>query len=178
MLAASVPARAGTIGVTYALTGTPTITGITPTTVYLSGTNTGSFKQTNSALNAIWNPVTFTYKSQANIASGLLAGTFNLTLANGEMLSGIVNEDLSAILKSPSFTGSYTQVLTFTGGTGEFTGVSGSASGTGYAGFGAGTVSGSGTLTVPGMVTPEPASFELMLGGLGFVAVRCRRRSS
>lgn len=178
LLAASLPARAGTIGITYALTGTPTITGITPTTVYLSGTNTGSFDEANSAVNAIWDPVTFAYTSQADIATGLLTGIFHLTLANGEMLSGIVNEDLSAILKSPTLTGGYTQELTFTGGTGEFAGVSGSASGTGYVGFGAGAVSGSGTLTAPGLLTPEPASFELLVGGVGFVAVRCRRRSS
>jgi hypothetical protein len=156
-LVATIPARAGTIAISYILSGTTTITGITATTAYLSGVNTGSLNTSNAAVNAVWNPVRFTYMSQADLASGLLTGAFNLTLANGEMLSGLINENLASILQSPTLTGSYPQVLTFTGGTGEFAGVSGSASGTGYVGVGGGTLSGSGTLTAPGVVTPEPA---------------------
>lgn len=176
LLVTSLPAFAGTIGISYTLSGTPTITGITATTVDLSGTNTGSFDQANPAANALWNPVSFTYASQADIASGLLTGTFSMTLADGDTLSGTVNEDLSAILSSPTLTGSYTQVLTFTGGTGEFAGASGSASGTGYESVSGGTASGTGALTISAVAAPEPASLELMLSGVGLLAAAYRRR--
>jgi hypothetical protein len=177
-LVATVPARAGTIDINYALTGSTTITGVTSTTAFLSGTNTGSFDQADATVNDLWNPVTFTYKSQADLSTGLLTGAFNITMADGETLSGVVNEDLSAILSSPTLTGSYTQVLTFTGGSGEFAGASGSADGIGYEGASGGMVSGSGSLTAPDLAAPEPATFELLLSGLGFVAVQYRRGSS
>jgi hypothetical protein len=175
-LVSSVPARAGTINITYSLTGMGTVTGMTDTTLDLTGAFTGSVDQADPAVNAIWNPVTYNDVSQANLSTGLLNGTFSITFANGEMLSGMVGEDVSAIINSPTGTGSFTQTLTFTSGTGEFAGVSGSASGTGFVGEVTGTVSGSGDLTAPGLVTPEPGSIALMLGGLIFVGLRyCRR---
>ena len=175
-LVASVPARAGTINITYNLTGMGTVTGMTSTTLDLTGLFTGSFNQWNPAVNALWNPVTYTDVSQANLLTGLLNGTFSISFANGEMLSGTLGEDVSAIINSPTGTGPFTQTLTFTAGTGEFAGVSGSASGTGFVGEVTGTVSGSGTLTAPGLITPEPGSIASMLGGLTFIALRYRRR--
>src|ERR1700726_1028217 len=155
-LVASVPAQAGTIDFTYSLTGMGTVTGMTSTTLDLTGAFTGSIDQANPAKNAVWNPVTYSDVSQANLLTGLLSGTFSITFANGETLSGMVAEDVSAIISSPTGTGPFTQTLTFTAGTGEFGGVSGSASGTGFVGAVTGNVSGSGTLTAPGLVTPEP----------------------
>jgi hypothetical protein len=176
-LVASVPALAGTINITYSLTGMGTVTGMTSTTLDLTGAFTGSVDQANPAENAVWNPVTYDDMSQANLLTGLLNGTFSITFANDEMLSGMVAENVSAIINSPDGTGPFTQTLTFTAGTGEFAGVSGSASGTGFVGAVTGTVSGSGTLTAPGLNTPEPGSIALMLGGLTFIALRyrCRR---
>jgi hypothetical protein len=177
-LVASVPARAGTINISYSLTGMGTVTGGTSTTLDLTGLFTGSIDQANPAVNALWNPVTYTDVSQANLLTGLLNGTFSITFANGEILSGTVGEDVSAIISSPDGTGPFTQTLTFTAGTGEFAGASGSASGTGFVGEVTGTVSGSGTLTAPGLITPEPGSIALTLGGLTFIALRYRRRRS
>jgi hypothetical protein len=175
-LVASVPARAGTINITNNLSGMGTVTGATSTTLDLTGAFTGTVDQANPAKNAVLNPVTYNDVSQANLLTGLLTGTFSIAFANGEMLSGVVDEDVSALVSSPDGTGPFTQTLTFTAGTGEFAGVSGSASGTGFVGAVTGTVSGSGTLTAPGLITPEPGSIALMLGGLTLTALRYRRR--
>jgi hypothetical protein len=184
-LVLSVPARAGTIGFTYNLSGVGTVTGMSGDFLDLSGAFTGSLNQANPAANALWNPVTYNDVSQANLSTGLLNGTFSMTFANGEMLSGSLGENVSAIISSPTGTGPFTQTLIFTAGTGEFAGVSGSASGTGFQGDVTGTVSGSGTLTAPGLITttapglittvPEPGSVALMLGGFVLIALRYRR---
>jgi hypothetical protein len=175
-LVASVPARSATIDITYSLTGMGTVTGMTSTTLDLTGAFTGSIDQANPAENAVWNPVAYADVSQANLLTGLLNGTFSITFANGEMLSGMVAENVSAIISSPDGTGPFTQTLTFTAGTGEFADVSGSASGSGFVGAVTGTVSGSGTLTAPGLVTPEPGSIALVFGGMVFLAFRYRQR--
>lgn len=69
-LAASVPARAGTISITYSLSGTGTLTGMTSTTLDLAGTFSGSVDEWNPAVNAVWNPVTYKDVSQANLSTG------------------------------------------------------------------------------------------------------------
>jgi len=177
-LFASVPARAGTIDITYSFTGMGTVTGMTGNFLDLTGAFTGSVDQANPAKNAVWNPVTYNDVSQANLLTGLLNGTFSITFANGEILSGMVAENVSAIISSPTGTGPFTQTLTFTAGTGEFGGVSGSASGTGFVGAVTGNVSGSGTLTAPGLLTPEPGSIALVFGGMAFLAFRYRQRGT
>ena len=174
-LVASVPARAGTINITYSLTGMGTVTGMNATTLFLTGAFTGSVNEFDPAVNAVWNPVTYNDVSQANLSTGLLNGTFTITSHNGEMLSGLLAENVSALISSGG-TGPFTQTLTFTADTGEFAGVSGSASGADIAGAVTGTVSGSGTLTAPGLIAPEPGSIALMLGGLTFIALRYRHR--
>ena len=102
--------------------------------------------------------------SVADLTTGLLNGTFSMTFANGDMLSGNVFEDVSALIATGGM-GPFTQKLTFTGGTGEFAGATGSASGGGLGTDTGTTVSGSGTLTAAGVTTPEPASVALILGG-------------
>src|SRR5579872_551572 len=111
-LVASVPVRAATINITYSLTGMGTVTGMTSTSLDLTGAFTGSVDQANTAENAVWNPVTYNDVSQANLSTGLLNGTFSITFANGEMLSGMVGENVSAIISSPTGTGPFTQMLT------------------------------------------------------------------
>lgn len=174
-LVMSVPARAETINVTYSLTGIGTVTGMTDTTLDLTGMFTGSVQQADPAVNAVWNPVTYSDVSQANLLTGLLSGNFNITFANGDMLSGTVAENVSDLVSSPDGTGSFTQTLTFTTGTGEFEGVRGSASGTGFVGAVTATVSGTGSLSAPALATPEPGSMVLILGALTFIALRYRR---
>jgi hypothetical protein len=172
---AGVSAQAGTIGISYSLaggpTGPPVVSG---TTLILDGLFTGSVLSGNPALNAVWNPVTYTDHSVADLTTGLLNGIFGMTFANGDMLSGTVFEDVSAVLATGG-TGPFTQTFTFTGGTGEFAGATGSTSGGGISTTTGTTVSGSGTLSAAGVSSPEPASVALIFGGL-FVMVASRKR--
>jgi hypothetical protein len=171
---ASVSAQAGTIGISYSLTGGPTGPPVVSgTTLILDGLFTGSILSGNPALNAVWNPVTYSDHSVADVTTGLLNGTFSMAFANGEMLSGNVFEEVSALLATGG-TGPFTQTFTFTGGTGEFAGATGSASGGGIATSTGTTVSGSGSLTAAGVGAPEPASVALILGGLVAIAVSAR----
>ncbi|MEO8127831.1 MAG: hypothetical protein ABI822_12105 [Bryobacteraceae bacterium] len=135
------------------------------TTLLLDGLFTGSILSGNAALNTVWNPVTYTDQSVASLITGLLNGTFSITFANGDMLSGDLFEDVSALIATGG-TGPFTQTLTFTGGTGAFAGASGSASGGGIGTETGSTVTGNGTLTAAGIAAPEPASVPLILGGL------------
>ena len=132
-------------------------------TLILDGLATGSFLSGSSSLNATWNPVTFRDHSVVDLTTGLLNGTFSLTVANGDILSGKLFEDVSTTING---TGPFTQTLTFTGGTGKFAGATGSASGAGLGTATGFTTSGSGTLTAPGIPVPEPASVALIFGGL------------
>jgi len=172
-LVASVPARAGTIGITYTFSGVGTVTGMSGGFLDLTGAATGSVDQWNPAVNAVWNPVTYDDMGQLNLSTGLSNGTFTMTFANGDILSGTVFEN-QTMVNTSTVMGPITQTLTFTAGTGEFAGVSGTSSGAGFvtpAGF---TDSGSGTLTAPGLVAPEPASIALVFGGVLLIALRYR----
>jgi hypothetical protein len=161
---ASISAQASTIGITYSFAGAPTAPPVlTGTTLTLDGLANGSILSGNPGLNAIWNPVTFHTHDAVDITTGLNNGSFSMTFANGDMLSGNLFENDSAVLATN--TGPFTQTLTFTGGTGEFAGATGSVSGGGVIGTTGFTASGSGTLTAAG-VTPEPASIALIFEGL------------
>jgi hypothetical protein len=176
VLPLAIPAHANSIAITYSLTGMGTVVDATDTTLTLVGQFSGSFLSNDSGLNAAWNPVTYTDHSVADLTTGLLNGNFSFVFANGDMLSGNVFEDVSAIIASPDGTGPFTQRLSFTGGTGEFAGATGSASGNGFAGTETGTVSGTGTLNTAAV--PEPASPALLVGGLALLfAGRLRLRS-
>ena len=70
------------------------------TTLILDGLFTGSILSGIPALNAAWNPVTYTDHSVADLTTGLLNGTFNIKFANGDMLSGNLFEDVSAVIST------------------------------------------------------------------------------
>jgi uncharacterized membrane protein YgcG len=171
---ASIPVRADTIGIAYSFVGGPVAPPIqNGTTLILEGLDTGSVTQWNPAVNALWNPVTFHDNSVVDLTTGLLSGSFSMTFANGDMLSGNLFEDVSAVVATG--TGPFTQKLTFTGGTGKFAGATGSTSGGGFAGT-SGSSSGSGTLTAAGVSAPEPASIALAGFGVTAILVWTRRR--
>ena len=171
---AIVSAQAGTIGISYTLTGGPTGPPIVSgTTLILDGLFTGSFFSGNPVLDAGWNPVTYVDHSVADVTTGLLSGTISITFANGDALFGNVSEDVTALVASGGI-GPFTQALTFTGGTGQFAGASGSTSGGGVGTAMGATVSGSGTLTAAQLTTPEPGSVGLFLAGLVAVALKGR----
>jgi hypothetical protein len=163
---ASIPARADTIGITYSFAGAPTAPPVlTGTTLTLDGLANGSILSGNPGLDAIWNPVTFHTHNVVDVTNGLNNGSFSMTFANGDMLSGNLFEDDSAVLATN--TGPFTQTLTFTGGTGEFAGATGSVSGEGVIGTTGFSVSGSGTVTAAGIsAVPEQASVVLIVEGL------------
>jgi PEP-CTERM motif len=161
----SISARADTVGITYsnvgALIADPTFDG---TYLTLDALAIGSIVSGSPALNAIGNPVTFLTHDMLDVTTGLDSGIFTITFANGDTLSGNLFEvDSDALLETNL--GPFTQMLVFTGGTGEFAGASGSPTGGGLVGDTTFTTSGSGTLTAPG-ITPEPASIALFGSGL------------
>lgn len=172
---ASVPAQAGTLGISYNFSGGPTGHPVqSGMTLILNGLFTGSVLSGNPALDAAWNPVTYSDHSIVDLTTGLLSGTLSMTFANGDVLSGNIFENVSALVASGG-TGPFTQTFIFTGGTGEFAGATGSATAAGIATSSGSTVSGSGTLTAAGVTAPEPASVALLLGGLLLVGARRRR---
>jgi hypothetical protein len=180
---AAIPATADTITVSYsfagATTGAPVITG---TTLTVDGLAAGSVTQWNPAVNTVWNPATFHTHNVVDLTNGLDNGSFSIVFANGDMLSGNLFENDSAVNVATG-TGPFTQTLTFTAGTGQFLGAMGSVSGGGLITSTGFTTSGSGTLTAAGVAAPEPASIALLFGGLAVVVVmrrltqRWRRRS-
>ena len=98
VLALAVPARAGSIAITYSLSGMGTVVDSTDTTVTLVGQFSGSVLSSDAGLNAAWNPVMYTDHSVADLTTGLLNGNFSFVFANGDTLSGNVFEDVSAII--------------------------------------------------------------------------------
>jgi hypothetical protein len=162
---ASIAAQADTIGITYSFAGAPSAPPVlTGTILTLDGLANGSILSGNPGLNAIWNPVTFHTHNVVDVTTGQNNGSFSMTFANSDTLSGNLFEDDSAVLATN--TGPFTQTLTFTGGTGEFAGTTGSVSGGGFIGTTGFTTSGSGALTAAGVSAPEPASVALIFGGL------------
>ena len=111
------PAQAGSVPVTYSLTGIGTVVGSTSTTLTLDGTATGSVLSGNPALNLAWNPVSYSDKGVLDLTTGLLHGNFTLSFADGGTLFGSLFEDDSAIVASQTQTGPFPQILTLTGGT-------------------------------------------------------------
>jgi hypothetical protein len=171
-LIASIPAQADTVFIGYnfsgALSGTPVISGNFLT---VEGIGTGSVDEYNPAVNAMWNPVTLDTFDDVNLTTGINNGTFTMTFADGATVTGTLYEnDQQVNIKTA--TGPITQTLTFTSGTGMFAGISGTTFSTGALNGGAYSLTGSGFLSAPALVTPEPQSLLLALGGLTLFATR------
>ena len=161
-------ARGATIPVTYNFVGGPTAPPVmVGTTLIIDGLFTGSVLSGNPSLNAVWNPVSYSDHSVIDLTTGLLNGTFIMTFANGNMLLGNLFEDVSEVVAIGAG-GAFTQIFTFTGGTGDFAGATGSLSGAGVAGPG-GSASGSGTINTSAI--PEPESAALFLSGMAVILV-------
>ena len=167
---AGLRAHAATIAVTYSFTGGPAGPEVpVGTTLTVDHFSTGSVLSDSPSLNAIWNPVTYSSHDVIDLTTGLLNGTFTMTFADGDTLSGNLFVDLSQAFVNG--TGPTPQTFTFTGGTGIFAGASGSFSGSGGLAGNGFAISGSGTINAPAV--PEPASGALLiLGGLGMYLAR------
>lgn len=173
VLVLAAPAQAESIAINYSLSGTGTVVGSTDTTLTLDTEASGSILSGSPAMNAAWNPITYSELCVLDFTTNLLTGNFTITFQDGDTLTGTDLEDDTAIDESPTQTGSFPQTLTFTGGTGEFAGATGSVAGTGYLGTTTFAVSGSGIVNTPAV--PEPSSAALLLGGLILVVVGRRR---
>src|SRR3954470_13835979 len=91
--------------------------------------------------------------------------TFTMLLPDGSTAFGNLHED-DINVSLTTFSGPFTQVLTFTGGTGEFANVSGMLTGGGNIYPTYYTTSGEGALTGPGLVAiPEPTALFLFVTG-------------
>jgi hypothetical protein len=141
-------------------------------TLIIDGLFTGSVVSGNPTLDTVWNPVTYSDHSVIDLTTGLLNGSVTMTFANGNMLFGNLFEDVSQVIPTGGTGGAFTQMFTFTGGTGEFAGATGSLSGAGMAGIG-GSESGSGTIIISAI--PEPASAALFLSGMVMTLLMLRR---
>lgn len=174
-LIASGAAQAGTVSVSYsfsgALQGTPVVNGNFLT---VEGIGTGTVDDSNPAVNNVLNPVTLDTFDDVNLTTGINNGTFTMTFANGDTVSGTLYENDQKVNINTA-TGPITQTLTFTSGTGLFAGINGSTNSTGSLVGGAYSLSGSGTLTAPALVTPEPQSLLLAFGGVALLATRFRK---
>lgn len=169
---AAASAEAGSIAITCNLAGTGTVVGSTPTTLMLNAQATDSVLSSDPALNAAWNPISYSDQSVLELTTNLLNGSFTMGFADGDTLVGTVFEDDTAVNNSPSQTGPFPQTLTFIGGTGAFAGASGSVSGTGYLGAINFTVTGNGNLNTSAV--PEPTSAPFLLAGLVSLGVSYR----
>ena len=165
--ALAVPAEANSIPIAYSFAGASLAPPVqSGTTLIIDNFATGSILSGDPALNAIWNPVTFQNHCVVDLTTGLLHGTITFVFADGATLFGNEFEDVSAVVATGG-TGPFTEIYTFTGGTGEFAGATGSVSGGGIGVATGFTESGSGTLNAPAV--PEPASAALFLGGLALL---------
>jgi len=88
VLAVGLPTPAATVGITYSFTGGPTGPPVVSgTNLILDGFFSGSIVSGNPALNAVWNPVTYSDHSVVDTTTGLLNGAFSMTFADGDVLS-------------------------------------------------------------------------------------------
>jgi len=173
LISLAVPAQAATIAITYTYAGTATgpgvISGMTLTIEHLLS---GSILSEDPGLNAALNPVTGQDHDVIDLTTGILDGSVSFMFANGETLFG--NQHVVGL-----DTSSQTQMLTFSGGTGEFANATGSALGTASLTSDGYIVSGSGIINTSAAV-PEPASATFFCAGLTLLMIKwhCSRAAS
>jgi hypothetical protein len=173
LISLAVPAQAATIAITYTYAGTATgpgvISGMTFTIEHLLS---GSILSEDPGLNAALNPVTGQDHDVIDLTTGILDGSVSFMFANGEKLFG--NQHVVGLDAS-----SQTQMLTFSGGTGEFANATGSALGTASLTSDGYIVSGSGIINTSAAV-PEPASATFFCAGLTLLMIKwhCSRAAS
>ena len=172
---ASVPAQAGTIGVTYSFAGAASAPPVqSGTNLIIDNFANGSFLTGIPTLDAKWDPISFTNHCTVDLNTGLLNGTITFVFADGSTLFGNEFEDVRALVRTGGI-GPFTETYTFRGGTGEFAGASGSLSGAGVGTATGFTEQGSGSVTAAGVSAPEPTSMALLFGGL-LVLLGSRKR--
>jgi hypothetical protein len=158
------PLFADTISATYSFTGSAQNVVIANGFLTADGFAVGDVNT--------WSGVMFDTHNDINLTTLQNYGTFTMIFPDGDTAFGDLYEnDINVSLAT--FTGPFTQVLTFTGGTGQFALVTGSLSGGGFIYPTSYMTSGTGTLAAPALsASPEPGSGLLLLIGLG-IGVFC-----
>ena len=120
--------------------------------------------------------VAFDTHNHVNLTTLQNYGTFTIIFPDGDTLFGNLYEnDINVSLAT--FSGPFTQMLTFTGGTGQFADATGTFNGGGDIYPTYYTTSGAGTVTAAALVaTPEPGSGGLLLISLAIVPLVIVRR--
>ncbi len=160
----------GTIQTSYEFTGSAKNVVISNGFLTADGVASGSLGNLDG--------VGFDTHNDVNLTTLQNYGTFTMSFPNGSTAFGNLHEnDVNVSLAT--FSGPFTQTLTFMGGTGQFADVSGVLSGGGYIYPTYYTTSGKGTLAAPGLIaTPEPALPLMVVTGLGLIFLRLLKRAA
>ena len=162
ILTASKPLEGDTISATYQFRGTAQNVVIANGFVTSDGIAFGSVNDVQG--------VDFDTHNRVNLSNLQNFGTFTMIFPNGDTAYGNLSEDDQVSLVT--FSGPFSQTLTFTGGTGEFENLSGTLMGGGFIYPTYYTTSGAGTLTGPDLVaSPEPRAVLLLLVGLSIAGL-------
>lgn len=168
ILSASAPVLGDTISASYSFTGSAQNEVVANGFLTADGIASGSVDG--------WSMVAFDTQNNINLTTLQNYGTFTMIFPDGDTAFGNLYED-DVNVSLVTFSGPFTQMLTFIGGTGEFANISGSLNGGGFIYPASYTASGAGTLTAPGLVaTPEPDSGLLLLIGLATATLGVGRR--
>jgi len=162
------PLVGATISATYSFTGSAQNEHIANGFLTADGIGSGSVNNLSGVI--------FDTHNDINLATLQNFGTFTIIFPDGDTAFGNLHED-DVNVSLATFSGPFTQVLTFTGGTGQFSNAFGTLNGGGFIYPTYYTTSGIGTLTAPGLAaTPEPGSRLLLLTGLTVAALGVLRR--
>ncbi len=168
VFSAGQPLLGATVSATYSFTGSAHNLVIANGYITSDGVASGSADG--------FNGVVFDTHNKVNLSTLQNYGTFKMIFPGGNTAYGNLHEDDTKV-SLIAFSGPFTQILTFAGGTGQFEDVSGTLSGGGYIYPKYYTTSGAGSLTAPGLVaSPEPGSGILLLIGLGAACFGMARR--
>jgi hypothetical protein len=168
ILSTAEPSFGGTISATYSFVGSAQNTVIADGFITADGVASGSVNNLSG--------VVFDTSNHINLTTLQNFGTFTMVFPDGDTAFGNLYED-DVKVSLATFSGPFTQMLTFTGGTGQFADASGTFNGGGFIYPTYYTTSGAGTLTAPGLVaSPEPGSGALLLIGLATASLGAVKR--